>query len=184
MLPDITEQIKEALNNGKAACGVFVDVQKPFDTVNHDILLQKMNRYGIRGPIYDWFKSYLSDRLQFVSILGYDSNKQSITHGVPQGSVLGPLLFLIYINDLHNAIKYSETYLFADNTNLLSIKNNQKIMQREMNIDLKNLFRWLHVNKISLNRNKTELIFFKKPSTTIPFNKIKLMECNSIHLKV
>ena len=85
-----------------------------------------MTRYGIRGPIHKWFKSYLTDRLQFVSILGFDSDKRSIKHGVPQGSVLGPLLFLIYINDLHNAIKHSQTYLFADDTNLLNINNNQK----------------------------------------------------------
>ena len=84
-----------------------------------------MSRYGIRGQIHDWFKSYLTDRLQFVSILGFDSKKQSIEHGVPQGSVLGPLLFLIYINDLNNTIKHSETFLFADDTNLLNIKNNQ-----------------------------------------------------------
>ena len=81
--------------------------------------------------IHDWFKSYLTDRLQFVSILGFDSKKQSIKHGVPQGSVLGTLLVLIYINDLHNAIKHSETFLFADDTNLLNIKNNQNKMQRE-----------------------------------------------------
>ena len=85
-----------------------------------------MSRYGIRGPIHDWFKSYLSDRLHFVSILGFDSKKQPIKHGVPQGSVLGPLLFLIYINDLHNAFTHSETFLFADDTNLLNINTNQK----------------------------------------------------------
>ena len=173
-LINITENIKEALDNGKSACGVFVDLKKAFDTVNHEILLQKMSRYGIHGPIHKWFKSYLSNRFQFVSILGFDSKKQSIKHGVPQGSVLGPLLFLIYINDLHNAIKHSKTFLFADDTNLLNININQNKMQREMNIDLRNLCQWLLANKISLNKTKTELIVFKKPSTIIPFNKIKI----------
>ena len=102
-----------------------------------------MSRYGIHGPIHDWFKSYLSDRLQFVSILGFDSKKQPIKHGFPQGSVLGPLLFLICINDLHNAITHSETFLFAHDTNLLNIYNNLKKIQREINIDLRNLCLWL-----------------------------------------
>ena len=117
----ITEKIREALNKGKCACSVFVDLQKTFDTVNHGVLLQKLYRYGIWGNTYEWFKSYLTDILQFVSILGFDSDKLSIKHGVPQGSVLGPLLFIIYINDLYKAILNSETYLFADDTNLLNI---------------------------------------------------------------
>ena len=170
----ITEKIREALDKGNFACGIFVDLQKAFDTVNHNVLLKKLYQYGIRGAAYDWFKSYLTERLQFVSILGFDSEKLVIKHGVPQGSVLGPLLFLIYINDLHKAILNSETYLFADDTNLLNISCNLKQLQKQMNADLKNLCLWLLANKISLNKTKTELIFFKKPNTQIPFNIIKI----------
>jgi exonuclease III len=170
----ITEKIREALDNDKFACGVFVDLQKAFDTVNHEILLQKLQRYGIRGDALKWFKSYLTDRLQFVSILGFESDKLLIKHGVPQGSVLGPLLFLIYINDLYKAIQNSETYLFADDTNLLNINSNFKHLQKQMNADLKCLCLWLLANKISLNKTKTELIFFKKPNTEIPSNIIKI----------
>ena len=90
-LINITEQIRESLDNGQYSCGVFVDFQKAFDTVNHDILLTRLDRHGIRGPAFDWFQSYLTNRLQFAYILGYDSDQMSVIHGVPQGPVMGPL---------------------------------------------------------------------------------------------
>ena len=93
----ITEEIRKALDNNKFACGIFIDLQKAFDTVHHPTLITKLNHYGIRGKGNDWFKSYLSNRTQYVSIQGVDSGTEEIIFGVPQGSVLGPLLFLIYI---------------------------------------------------------------------------------------
>ena len=101
-------------------------MQKAFDTVNHDILISKLEHYGIRNQANNWFASYLRDRSQYVSILGFDSDTKVIPHGVPQGSVLGPLLFLIYINDLHFSIKNSKVFHFADDTNLLNIGNSPK----------------------------------------------------------
>jgi retron-type reverse transcriptase len=174
-LISITEQIKENLDKDNYACGVFVDFQKAFDTVNHNILLKKLDRYGIRGPALNWFRSYLTNRLQYVSILGFDSDKKVIIHGVPQGSVLGPLLFLIYINDLHSAIRHSTAYLFADDTNLLHVNQNLKKLQKEMNVDLKGLCSWLLANKISLNKTKTELIYFKNQIHPFHLTQSKLM---------
>jgi hypothetical protein len=173
-LIDITENVKSALDNKMHACGIFVDLQKAFDTVNHKILLDKLSHYGIRGIANDWFSSYLSNRTQYVSILGFDSKIMSVPHGVPQGSVLGPLLFLIYINDLHNAIKFSKVYHFADDTNLLHIDKSKKKIQKQVNIDLKLLYKWLLANKISLNCSKTELIFFHAPGESVPDMKIKM----------
>ena len=112
--------IREALDSSNFACGIFIDLQKAFDTVDHHILLKKLEHYGIRGLANNWFKSYLSNRKQFVTINGFNSSKQTLKYGVPQGSVLGPLLFLIYINDLHQAVKFSDVH-HSDDTNLLLV---------------------------------------------------------------
>ena len=180
-LIDITENIRHALDNKKFACGVFVDFQKAFDTVNHGILIEKLKYYGVRGVANSWFKSYLTSRSQFVSLSGFNSEAKHLQHGVPQGSVLGPLLFLIFINDLHKCIRYSKVYHFADDTNLLNASSNPKCLQKQLNIDLKLLYKWLLANKISLNCSKTEIIFFRKPGQNINFNFNIKINGNKIH---
>ena len=161
----MVQQIRETIDNGNLAIGIFVDFQKAFDTVNHEILLRKLEHYGVRGTANAWFASYLDKREQYVSIQGVNSKTQHINHGVPQGSVLGPLLFLIYINDLNNCIRHSTTRHFADDTNLLYVVDRRKLRNknptRKLNKDLKSLNHWLLVNKISLNATKTEMIYFR-----------------------
>ena len=117
-LINITEIIRKALDDGNIGCGVFVDLQKAFDTVDHKILLAKLNHYEIHGVSNDWFKSYLSNCNQYVSINGYESGLADINSGVPQGYVLGSLLFLLYINDLNQTIKFCKAHHFADDTTL------------------------------------------------------------------
>ena len=172
-LINITEKIRFALDHNKVACGIFVDLQKAFDTVNHEILLDKLNHYGFRGIINDWFRSYLHERKQKVCINGFESEIKTIHHGVPQGSVLGPILFLLYINDLHKCINFSETFHFADDTNLLNVSDDYKTLQNNVNRDLISLHEWLLANKISLNKGKTELIYFHKCRSKVP-NDLKI----------
>ena len=163
----ITESIQEAIDNKNFACGVFIDLQKAFDTVNHSILLNKLEYYGIRGLSNKLFQSYLHNRKQYVKINGVKSALAKIIHGVPQGSILGPLLFLIYINDLNNAIEHSAVFHFADDTNLLYIDSSLKKINKYINHDLKNLCQWLRANKISLNQGKTEILLFKSSQKSI-----------------
>jgi len=159
-LISITEKIRKALDTSNFVCGIFIDLQKAFDTVDHNILISKLKHYGIRGIVNDWFRSYLTDRKQFVSINGYNSTNKSVVCGVPQGSVLGPLLFLIYINDINNSIRFSSIHLFADDTNLLHINKSYTSLCKNINSDLKGIVHWLNANLICLNAKKTELIFF------------------------
>ena len=174
-LISITENIRNALDNNKISCGVFIDLQKAFDTVDHKILLHKLSHYGIRGVANDWFRSYLTNRKQYVEINGHNSNELTLEYGVPQGSVLGPLLFLVYINDLHMAVKYSIVTHFADDTNLVISNSSPKKLQKQLNLDLKNLSNWLKANKISLNASKSELLIFRHPNKVINFDfKIKI----------
>ena len=160
-LLSLTEEIQQEMDKGRFGCGIFIDFQKAFDTVDHNILVKKLDHYGIRGVSNSWFKSYLNNRKQYVSINGFNSELDDIKCGVPQGSILGPLLFLLYINDLHASIMFSKVHHFADDTNLLHFSNSVKLLNKQINCDLKHLVNWLNANKISLNISKTELVLFK-----------------------
>jgi hypothetical protein len=130
---DIVNRIQENIDNKKFTCGIFIDLQKAFDTVDHTILLRKLQCYGFRGIIYDWFSSYLTNRIQTTEIDNNISNKERTICGVPQGSVLGPLLFLIYINDIHYSSDKLSFHLFADDSNLLYSNKNPKTLESIVN---------------------------------------------------
>ena len=185
-LLSIVEGIREKLDNKTFVCGVFIDLEKAFDTVNHKILLKKLEHYGIRGVANEWFASYLSSRKQKVKFDDAYSDFLDVTCGVPQGSILGPLLFLIYINDMRNAVKHSIIHHFADDTNLLCSDKDPSLLRFKMNTDLKLIFEWLCANRLSLNVSKTEFIIFKPPRKalskriTLKLNGTTIYESNKI----
>ena len=166
-LIDLTETIRKALDDNAFACGVFLDFKKAFDTVNHKILFKKIEHYEVRGHAIKWFKSYLSERKQYTAVNNADSQINEISYGVPQGSVLGPLLFLIYINDLNSAIRFSYIRHFADDKNILYKNHSLKKINQRINFDLKNIVEWLRVNRTALNTSKTEIVLFRTPRKPI-----------------
>ena len=154
-----TEQCYQSLENRNNLISIYLDFSKAFDTVNHEILTSKLRKYGFRGSINKWFASYLCDRFQYVDINGCRSTPQKMEYGVPQGSILGPLLFLLYINDMNKATNL-ELILFADDST--AIASGPNLQETISNIDeqLINLHNWLRANRLSLNVSKSIFSLF------------------------
>ena len=160
---------------------VFIDLKKAFDTVNHDILCQKLEYYGIQQQQQlAWFKSYLSNRKQFTRVNGVDSTVEEINVGVPQGSCLGPLLFLIYINDLPQAVQKSSMSMYADDTSLCHQSSDIAQLNKAINSDLAQVEKWLKGNKLSLNVMKTHSMLI----STKPKHKTLENQGESLKLKI
>ncbi len=146
---------------------VLCDLSKAFDVISHDILLRKLNTYGVRGIANDWFRSYLSDRHQYVEMEGNRSGILPIKIGVPQGSILGPLLYLIYVNDIGNSCK-GNVLSFADDTTLYSSHSNIEQLFANANKHINDLYQWFCANRLSLNANKTKYIWLRKEDIKYP----------------
>jgi len=159
----------QSVENKKHTLSVFLDLSKAFDTIDHTILINKLNWYGVRGRALDWFKSYLSRRKQYVQYYKSSSDTLTVPCGVPQGSVLGPLLFIIYTNDLPNCLTDSKAILFADDTTLYISSKSIPQLYRSTNIELESLNDWFRANKLSLNVSKTHYVVFKFSKAQIPF---------------
>ena len=157
---DLMEKVSLALTKKFKSCCIFLDLAKAFDTVSHKILLQKLKHYGVRGVTNDWFSSYLSNRKQCVKISNSVSNPLSINCGVPQGSILGPLLFIIYINDILKSSKTFEFVQFADDTCLFIKDKDKKSLTDTTNTELSKISDWLVSNELSLNVAKSNFLYF------------------------
>lgn len=169
------DKIHEALNKEipEFTLGIFLDLKKAFDTVNHSILIDKLDHYGFRGVARDWFYNYLTDRYQYVSVDGVDSQREQITCGVPQGSVLGPILFLLYINDLPRATSFS-LFLFADDTTFKISSRSVTDLFTTSNLELDKIASWCSCNKLTINVSKTKYILFRHKNMNVPPNDIIL----------
>ena len=158
-LLDATTEWFVNMDQGNITNVIFLDLSKAFDTVDHLTLLSKLSLYGFTRETLDWFKSYLTDRQQQTSVNGLLSSPAHVKCGVPQGSILGPLLFLIYINDFPCCLKYSTPRIFADDSSITTTGKSIKEIVQSASCDLHNVKEWLLANKLSLNVTKTEHMF-------------------------
>ena len=155
----LIDELSDAFDKKQYIIGVFVDLSKAFDTVDHNILLTKIKYYGITNTSHKWLSSYLNNRKQYVSYDKNSTDKRTVLCGVPQGSILGSLLFLLYINDLSKASSILSPIMFADDTNLF-YSHHIKTIFTTVNNELKNIHEWFKANKLSLNNTKTKYSFF------------------------
>ena len=159
---DMTQFVYDSLDKGKTVISFFFDFTKAFDCVNHSVLLSKLEHYGIRGLANDWFKSYLSNRNQCVVINGISSTTMPIEYGVPQGSTLGPLLFLIFINDFPSCSNFFKFTLFADDSTLTCCFDHSdlNLIKNELESQLLPVNQWLSLNRIKVNSTKSNFMIF------------------------
>ena len=166
-------KISEASNKGELTIGVFCDLQRAFDTCSHSIMAKKLEKAGIKGTELLWFKNYLANRQQFVSVNGKDSECRAIKKGVPQGSILGPYLFLVYINDLTSCTSLF-AILFADDTSFLISGKNLNEIIKTLNIELQKVCEWFRANELSLHAGKTKFMIFTNNEEGINWESLNI----------
>ncbi len=164
-LAEVVQYVRQSLDDGKSVCSLFIDLTKAFDTVNHDILIEKLGCYGLSSSALSVIRDYLKNRMQFVQLGEHNSKLLKVTCGVPQGSVLGPLLFIIYINDISRVISQGKIVTFADDTaaifNHLQLGELKEMTQLELN----KMAAWFAINKLTLNVSKTNFMLFTRRKT-------------------
>ena len=164
----------DEIDVGKYVGAVFVDLSKAFDMVNHELLIEKLHTLGIKENENLWFKSYLTNRTQCVSVNDSVSTPNVISSGVPQGSILGPLLFLLFINDMQNNVLHSTVDMYADDTLVYVCHKDVNVIEKKLNEDLQNLSNWLVKNYMKVNVNKTKIMLLGTPAKTSKFNHVQV----------
>ena len=174
---EIVDNIIDEMKNGELVAGIYMDLSKAFDTVDHKILLHKCEHYGIRGQALSWLKSYLSNRMQYTIANGVKSSKKAVEYGVPQGSVLGPLLFLLYVNDIAQATGNHKLRLFADDSNVFVTARDPATLKSLMYEVIEKMCDWFKANKLTVNAKKTQFSIFSQPNQNVPqaLNSIKVL---------
>ena len=170
----LVERMAKALDTGKIVVGVYLDIRKAFDAIDHHILLRKLYSLGIRGNLYTWIMSYLTNRSQFVMYNNSKSETKFITHGVPQGSILGPLFFIVFMNDFSRASNILFSILFADDTTVIIEGQNYNNLILTLNTELNKLDVWLQANKLTLNTDKTHYMVFHRARIKSKTGKISI----------
>lgn len=178
---DFTGNVIENLNKGNYTIGIFLDMSKAFDSINHKTLLRKLEYYGIRGSALEWFKSYFKQRQIVVNYKNKTSDLYQMPYGTPQGSVLGPLLYLIFANDLVKCLRFSNCVTFADDTTVFLSGNNLKFLYRKANEDLRHLSAWFNSNSLTLNAEKSKYILFRTKNKTL--NNVSELKISDSEIK-
>ena len=165
---ELIENTLDAFENKNIPLSIFLDLSKAFDTLDHKILIHKLKFYGFSEDSCSFVENYLTSRYQYVDFNGVQSNLLPITTGVPQGSILGPLLFIIYINDLNNASSLFNCIMYADDTTLsTTLHATNALCDEQINQDLEKITKWLKLNKLSLNILKSKFMVFHPPNKKI-----------------
>ena len=168
-----TDSWYSTMDRKEVNLAIFLDLKKAFDTVDHTILLAKLEKYGIRGITGDWFTSYLQNRKQFCTADGHKSSAKMVTCGIPQGSCLGPLLFIIYLNDFETCLELSKASMYADDTHVTITSNNLENLLENAQRELLNISEWMRINKLTANPKKTEYMLIGHPRKV---NKLDVSE--------
>ena len=174
----LSESILDALNSSKITGLVAIDIRKAFDTVNHVTLLKKLEHYGVRHTSLKWFKDYLKDRTQVSDINGTRSQPGYVRTGVPQGSTLGPLLFILYINDLPSCFKHCSVNMYADDTAFYYSNREKQPVTDAINEDITNVYLWLCANKLSMHVGKTNTLLICN------YQKIRHLDSTSLNINL
>lgn len=175
LLVDFSNFVNSNLNNNMHVIALFIDFSKAFDTLSHSKLISSLENIGVRGPILKWFISYLKNRQILIKINDTCSNLYYCNTGVPQGSILGPILYLIYVNEMVNCLSYCQAFLYADDTVLLSVHKKLNTAEYNMQSDFNKILKWTHDNNLVINSNKTQLIHICSPLNVVKHQPIKLI---------